>query len=127
MSPEDSPIRIAIVGLGLIGPRHAGAVLKVPGAELACIVDPSPAAKEWAEKFQCPLYTSVEMMLSQPVKPTGALVCTPNHTHVPISKTLLEGGVHVLCEKPISIDISSGGELVLSPVFRTLESTTDYR
>ncbi|KAF1974815.1 NAD(P)-binding protein [Bimuria novae-zelandiae CBS 107.79] len=42
----------------------------------------------------------------------GALVCTPNHTHVAISKELLNGGVHVLCEKPISVDIASGQELI---------------
>jgi predicted dehydrogenase len=104
-------VKIAIIGTGLIGPRHAEAVLKVPGAELACIVDPNPAARDTAAKFGCPIYQSVQAMLAS-VKPDAALVCTPNHTHVPVSMELLEGSVHVLCEKPISVDVASGQELV---------------
>lgn len=110
MSPS-GPITIAIIGTGLIGPRHAEAVLNVSGAELACIVDPHPAAQRVAERFQCSLFKSVQAMLAS-MKPDAALVCTPNHTHVPISKELLENGVHVLCEKPISVDIASGHDLV---------------
>ncbi|KAJ4350164.1 uncharacterized protein N0V89_008785 [Didymosphaeria variabile] len=45
-------------------------------------------------------------------RPDGALVCTPNHTHVALSKELLKGGLHVLCEKPISVDSESGQNLI---------------
>ena len=111
--PSSNPIKIAIIGTGLIGPRHAEAVLKEPDAELVCIVDPNPAAEAVAHRLQCPFFTSVQAMLaSSSTKPDAALVCTPNHTHVPISKELLEGGVHVLCEKPISVEVASGKELV---------------
>lgn len=103
--------KIAIVGTGLIGPRHAEAVLKVPGVELACIVDPHPNAQKVSAELGCQLFTSVQEMLASG-KPDAALVCTPNHTHVPLSKELLEGGVHVLCEKPISVDVASGQDLV---------------
>lgn len=103
--------KIAVIGTGLIGPRHADTVLKVPGVELACVVDPNPAARDVASKYNCPLYESVKAMLASE-KPDAAIVCTPNHTHVSISKELLEGGVHVLCEKPISVDVASGQELV---------------
>lgn len=109
------PTRIAIVGTGLIGPRHAEAILSEHSAVLACIVDPSPAARTVAMKLRCPLYTSVQAMLASADRPDAALVCTPNHTHVAISKELLEGGVHVLCEKPISVDVASGQELVHIP------------
>jgi predicted dehydrogenase len=51
-------------------------------------------------------------MLASSCNPDAALVCTPNHTHVPISMELIESGVHVLCEKPISVDVASGRELV---------------
>jgi predicted dehydrogenase len=106
------PMSIAIVGTGLIGPRHADAVHQDPDAKLSCIVDPNPASSVVAEKFNIPLYKSVKDMLASIHKPEAALVCTPNHTHVPISRELLEAGVHVLCEKPISTDVDSGRELV---------------
>ncbi|KAF2733036.1 NAD(P)-binding protein [Polyplosphaeria fusca] len=109
------PLRFAIVGTGLIGPRHAEAVVKNPDTDLACIVDPNPAAEAVAQQLGCPLFASVEKMLASRYKPDAALVCTPNHTHVTISKELIEGGVHVLCEKPISVDAASGRELVIHP------------
>ncbi|MFC0218946.1 Gfo/Idh/MocA family protein [Pseudochelatococcus lubricantis] len=29
-------------------------------------------------------------------------ICTPNHTHFPIAKALLEAGFHIICEKPMT-------------------------
>jgi predicted dehydrogenase len=48
----------------------------------------------------------------QAQKPDAAIVCTPNHTHVAVSKELLDNGINVLVEKPISTDVGSGKELV---------------
>ena len=105
-------IRIAVIGTGLIGPRHAQAVLKEPEAELVCIVDPNPAAKDVAVTLNVPLYESIRGMLASEHKPEAAIICTPNHTHVSVATELLQGEVHVLVEKPISTDIAGGQELV---------------
>lgn len=106
-------IKIAIVGQGAIGPRHTDAVLKTPGTTLACIVDPHPSAVHGAAKYDCPVFVSVDAMLEDKnVDFDAAIVCTPNHTHVAISKQLLQAGKHVLCEKPICVDVASGRELV---------------
>ena len=105
-------ISIAIVGTGQIGPRHAEAVVEDPNSSLACFVDPNPAAEAAAKKFGVPLYRDVSTMLSSPQRPEAAIVCTPNHLHVSISKELLDAGIHILCEKPISTDIESGISLV---------------
>lgn len=112
------PVRVAVIGTGLIGPRHAEAVLSDPDTELVCIVDPNPAAETIAQRLKCSLYSSIEEMLVSPVNPEAAIVCTPNHTHVPVSKQLLNAGLHVLCEKPISVDIASGKDLVRSSKYR---------
>lgn len=107
------PIKIAVVGSGFIGPRHAEAIISNPDTELACLVDPNPATQAVAERLKCPLFVSVTAMMASSFKPDAAIVCTPNHIHVPISKELLDGGLHVLCEKPISVDVAGGQELVL--------------
>lgn len=111
-----TPVKLAIVGTGLIGPRHAEAIVRDANAELVCIVDPNPAAKAIAEKIGCAYHESIQRMLDSS-RPDGALVCTPNDTHVALSKQLLRGGLHVLCEKPISIDSQSGKELVWNLLF----------
>ena len=106
---------IAVVGgSGLIGKRHCQHVIDNVHAHLCAMVDPSPSAHHVAEAFRVPLYPSVEELLRGPHKPDAAIVCTPNHTHVPVSLQLTEAGVHVLCEKPISNDIESAIQLIQS-------------
>ena len=107
-----SPLKIAIIGTGLIGPRHAAAVQLDPEAELVCIVDPNPATKNVALSLGTTLYASIQEMLASNHKPEAAIICTPNHTHVSVSKELLDAGVHILVEKPISVDVESGSSLV---------------
>lgn len=106
-------ITIAIIGSGLIGPRHAKAVMQDRDASLHCIVDPSPAGSSVAKELGTAYHPSISYMLASPFgKPDAAIVCTPNKTHVPLSKELLSAGIHVLCEKPLSVDIPSGESLV---------------
>jgi predicted dehydrogenase len=39
-------------------------------------------------------------------------IATPNSTHFEITKAFLEGGFHVLCEKPMTMTIEEGEEIV---------------
>ncbi|KAH7140938.1 hypothetical protein EDB81DRAFT_692490 [Dactylonectria macrodidyma] len=105
-------IKVAVIGVGLIGPRHAKTVVASPDADLVAIVDLMPGGKVLAEDLGTAYYKSVAELLDSPHKPDGAIICTPNHTHVPISKELAAGGVHVLIEKPFCTDIASGKALV---------------
>lgn len=112
-TPSQPVISIAIIGSGLIGPRHARAVIQDPNASLHCIVDPSPAAASVASELATTCYPSIQDMLaSSSGKPDAAIVCTPNKTHVALSSELLSAGIHVLCEKPLSVDIPTGQSLV---------------
>ena len=51
------PVRIAVAGAGLIGRRHVEEIHRSGSAELAAIVDPSPAARAVADEFGVPLLT----------------------------------------------------------------------
>lgn len=114
MSASAQPVvSIAIIGSGLIGPRHAKAVIQDPNASLHCIVDPSPAAASVASGLGTTLFPSIsDMLASSSGKPDAAIICTPNKTHVALSTELISAGIHVLCEKPLSVDIPSGQSLV---------------
>ena len=39
-------------------------------------------------------------------------VATPNSTHFEITKEFLEGGFNVLCEKPMTMTVEEGEEIV---------------
>ncbi|KAJ6091805.1 hypothetical protein N7467_003774 [Penicillium canescens] len=105
-------IKVAIVGAGLIGPRHAKSVISNPSTELTALVDPMAAGEATARELNTNYYPTVTSLLSSPNRPDAAIVCTPNHTHVEVAKELLAGGVHVLLEKPVSDTLETGRSLL---------------
>lgn len=110
-SAKRPPVRIAVIGAGIIGPRHAQSVQANPSAELVGFVDLDPHAKDVAESMGTNYYDSLVTLLEKD-KPDAAIICTPSNTHVSIAKTLLSAKVHVLVEKPIATDIPSGLSLL---------------
>lgn len=106
-------IRITVVGAGSIGPRHARTVSAETTAKLVAVVDPSANGFSLAKELDVPHFLSVAQLIDSPDnKPDGAIVCTPNDTHVPVSLELVRAGIHVLVEKPISINIPSALDLI---------------
>jgi len=109
---SSSKLNIAIIGGGLIGPRHAQTVLKNPHTSLIALVDPAPHGAQLASSLQTTHYTSISSLLSSAHRPDAAIICTPNNTHVPLSLELIEAGIPVLVEKPIATTIESGVRLI---------------
>jgi predicted dehydrogenase len=108
-------IRIVVVGAGLIGPRHAQSVQTNPSTQLTAFVDPSPTALPIAQSFAVPCFPSLQSLLEslpEDQHPHAAIICTPNHTHVPVAKQLVAAGIHILLEKPVSDSIESAQDLL---------------
>jgi len=61
-------------------------------------------------------YVSWQDMLARKKKQDNPIdlvtVATPNSTHFEITKAFLEGGFHVLCEKPMTMTVEEGEEIV---------------
>ncbi|KAF4635977.1 hypothetical protein G7Y89_g2107 [Cudoniella acicularis] len=106
------PLKVAVIGAGLIGPRHAQSVISNPSTELVALVEPSPNGSSIAASLKTTHYASITDLLTSPHKPDVAIICTPNHTHVPLSLELISAGIHILVEKPISTTLSSGLSLI---------------
>ncbi|GAA5998199.1 Gfo/Idh/MocA family protein [Rhodotorula paludigena] len=110
-------VSICIVGApGLIGKRHTQHALDEPRVDLTCIIDPTPTGEQFAADKGLTLYKSVDEMLEArragKVKVDGAILATPNATHVPLGLQMMQAGIHALVEKPFSTDIASGRSLV---------------
>jgi predicted dehydrogenase len=103
--------RLALIGAGLIGRRHAALLLADPALSLAAVVDPAPDAKAWAEELGVPWHPSLDSLLTGP-RPQGAIVATPNRLHVPQALALVEAGIPVLVEKPIADSVEDAERLV---------------
>ena len=95
-------LRVAVVGCGAIGSRHAQAVVQSRHAQLTAACDVQP---ERAERVAAPVranvYADVEALLS--AEPLDVVtVATPEHLHLaPVVKSI-EAGCHVFCEKPMA-------------------------
>lgn len=107
-------LNIVIIGAGLIGPRHAQSVQAHPETNLIAFIDPSPSAISIASSFNVPCHPSLDALLSSnsTPPPDAAIICTPNHTHVPLALQLLEKKIHILLEKPVSDSLATAESLL---------------
>jgi predicted dehydrogenase len=106
--------RVAVVGCGWWATEaHLPAVVANPDAELAAVVDPDPdrLALAGARFGAAGGHSSVEEMLAR-VDVDCAIVAVPHHLHHSVAAPLLDAGVHVLVEKPLTIDPADAGDLV---------------
>jgi predicted dehydrogenase len=107
-----SPLRIAVVGAGLIGRRHIDLVLGSPSCHLAAIADPDPGADTIARDAGVARYSDLDALLaSHP--PDGVILATPNAVHVAQAVRCLEAEVPVLVEKPIATSVADGLRLAV--------------
>lgn len=105
-------LRFAIVGAGAVAQSYLRAFEGCDEAEVAAIVDcRAEVAKQLAERLGCPRYDRVERM-TQACEIDAAIVCTPPVTHPEICIHLAQSKLHVLCEKPFSIDELSARRMV---------------
>lgn len=102
---------LAVIGAGMIGREHVRFVHEAGNARLGAIVDPDPQARALAERLGVPHFDSHEHLLDRGGI-DGAIVALPNAMHVPTAIALLDAGIPVLVEKPISDDVTSAHRLV---------------
>jgi UDP-N-acetyl-2-amino-2-deoxyglucuronate dehydrogenase len=105
-------LRVGIVGCGMISRNHLEAFAALEAAEIVgvCDVDPERArttATAWGIENAV---DSVSALLALDLDIVS--VCTPHPTHEDVVLEAAGAGVHVLCEKPIAIDLASAQRMV---------------
>ncbi|GAB5374948.1 MAG: Gfo/Idh/MocA family oxidoreductase [Acuticoccus sp.] len=103
--------RIALIGAGLVGRRHAGAIAASPAATLAAIADPDPAAVVFAASAGVPHFATLAELIVG-AAPDGVLLATPNAHHAAGAREAVAAGLPVLVEKPLVDDIAEGRALL---------------
>jgi predicted dehydrogenase len=124
------PARIGVVGTGWWATRaHLPALEHHPDAIIAAIADPDEAnRRQVVERFGVPpdrAYADVTSMLKGTTL-DGAIVAVPHVLHGPVTRILLEHGLPVLLEKPMTIDPADARALALLARERGVELIVGY-
>lgn len=115
MTPSSSPVKLVLCGLGRWGVHLLRNFLALPQAEVVGVVDTSPQRlAQIRAQFALPdavrCYDHWPAALAIPGL-EAVVVATPASTHYPMIKAALEQGLHVLSEKPMTLDPATSEEL----------------
>ncbi len=114
-------IRVGLIGMGGLGACHYGNYKDVKGATLVCVADVQvDMAKEKTAGTDIRVYADYKEMIEK-----GELdmvdICTPSYMHKEMAVYCLSKGLHVLCEKPMTLNKKDANEVV-----RAARSTDKY-
>ena len=121
----DRKLRMGMVGGGrgaFIGAVHRMAATLDGQVELVCGAlssDPERARESGRDWFlpEDRNYGSYEQMfeaekaLGEDERMDFVAIVTPNHVHWPVAKAALESGFHVMCDKPMTLDLQQAKDL----------------
>jgi len=115
---KDKALRFGLVGAGSIAQSYIQAFVTCEEAQLVAVADVrAEAAHALADGIGGQSFVSY-LEMAESVALDAVVVCSPPATHPDICVCFLERGVHVLCEKPFSIDIA-GAHRMLETARRT--------
>lgn len=108
---SDRPLRVGVVGVGVMGSNHARVFAGLPGVELIGIADPDGKQADFvARTLGCAAVPDVAALLD--LKLDAVTIAGPTHLHRDIALACIERGVHVLVEKPIASSVAEGNEII---------------
>lgn len=96
------PLRSAVVGAGVVSETHLTALDRHPRTDLHAICDvDSSKATEVGRNFGIRSFVDLEEMLDS-VDLNWVHICTPVDTHAALARDVIERGIPVMVEKPIT-------------------------
>jgi predicted dehydrogenase len=105
------PLRIGVVGVGVMGSNHARVLSGLSGVTLIGVADPNAEQADFvARTLGCAAVATVDELLD--LKPDAVSIAAPTELHHQVALQCIARGVHVLVEKPIASTVAEGQEIV---------------
>jgi len=108
-----SVTRIGVIGFGQWGPNHVRVFSQLRGSVVTACADPDPERIDTLRESWPGVrpYADHRQMLRE-AELDAVAVATPTQLHYAIVKDALLAGRHVLCEKPLCVEVNEAVELV---------------
>ena len=104
-------LNFALVGCGRIGERHAEQIQRHGNLIAVCDIDRTKS-ENLAKLFSATWYTSIEELFKNEEHIDIVSICTPNGLHAKHTILALKNGQHVICEKPMGINVHECGQMI---------------
>jgi UDP-N-acetyl-2-amino-2-deoxyglucuronate dehydrogenase len=106
-------IRFCLAGCGRISEKHFEAIDRIPDADIIGICDTDQVLLSKVSQIYKidNVYTDYQEMLLQ-LKPDAFLICTPSGIHSEMGVFAAKNNIHVITEKPMSINLIQADELI---------------
>src|SRR5262245_27878841 len=103
-------LRAAVIGVGYFGSRHVDKLARLPGVEVGYVVDTDRArAEALASQAGARATTELAEVLGNV---DLATVAVPTQAHAEVAEALLDAGVHLLIEKPLTATLEEADRVV---------------
>jgi UDP-N-acetylglucosamine 3-dehydrogenase len=118
-------VKVAIIGVGGWGKNHAR-VLSDFGV-LAAVCDLNEdRAHEIAQRYNTKSYSSIDDMIEHEKGLDACLICTPTKSHFPVAKKIMQRGMNVFVEKPLSFSSKECEEMIKTSKENEVILTSGY-
>lgn len=105
-------LRMAVVGCGYFGEKHADIIGQLSNAELVAVCDKNwEAAKRLAQRTSCKAYEDIEEMLAKEQLDAVSIAVSETF-HLDAVRPVAKAGKHILLEKPIARNTEEALEIV---------------
>jgi UDP-N-acetyl-2-amino-2-deoxyglucuronate dehydrogenase len=109
---QNAKIRIAVVGSGHIGQRHAEMIRRNPESLLVAMCDIKDKTELGLKDLDVPFFSSINDLLKSGIDFDVVSVCTPNGLHAEHCLKSLEQKKHVLLEKPMALTVAECEKII---------------
>jgi myo-inositol 2-dehydrogenase/D-chiro-inositol 1-dehydrogenase len=102
-------VRVALIGAGRIGQRHAATLASaIPRTELAIIADVhGTSAQTLAAKVRCQRWTDDPTEVLTDPTIDAVVIASSTDSHAPLIIGSAQAGKQIFCEKPIALDLEA--------------------
>ena len=106
-------VRIGLIGSGFISTIHHEALKSVSGAEVLAVASKSPGnARAFAEQRDIPHWFDDYRKLLEIDEIDLVVIGCPNHMHCEITIEAASAGKHILCEKPLCMNLAEADRMI---------------